>query len=153
MYTSIFFAARGCILLLIFAHNICMIILYVLLIVYILSVNFYAFLLVKSLKDKEKAEEIRRLEEQSSFPLLNVQNTTSAKPIQSPNEKTADKSMSKLFITGLLGGAITIYVCMFIYKYKRSELLLMVLMPLLGILNIYFWILMFKSGFGFFIIR
>lgn len=140
-----------------FAHNICMIILYVLLIVYILSVNFYAFLLVKSLKEKERADEIRRIEGQVHIlPTLDkpAHSANTQQPITpATTEKTADKSMSKLFITGLLGGAITIYVCMFIYKYKRYELLLMVLMPLLGILNIYFWILMFKSGFGFFIIR
>ena len=134
-----------------------MIILYVLLIVYILSVNFYAFLLVKSLKEKERADEIRRIEGQVHIlPTLDkpAHSANTQQPITpATTEKTADKSMSKLFITGLLGGAITIYVCMFIYKYKRSELLLMVLMPLLGILNIYFWILMFKSGFGFFIIR
>ena len=140
-----------------FAHNICMIILYVLLIVYILSVNFYAFLLVKSLKEKERADEIRHIEGQVHIlPTLDksAHSANTQQPITpATTEKTVDKSMSKLFITGLLGGAITIYVCMFIYKYKRSELLLMVLMPLLGILNIYFWILMFKSGFGFFIIR
>ena len=134
-----------------------MIILYVLLIVYILSVNFYAFLLVKSLKEKERADEIRRIEGQVHIlPTLDkpAHSANTQQPITpATTEKTTDKSMSKLFITGLLGGAITIYVCMFIYKYKRSELLLMVLMPLLGILNIYFWILMFKSGFGFFIIR
>ena len=128
-----------------------MVILYLLLIVYILAINFYAFLLVKSLKEREREEELRRLEEQGnpfSVPPHNgnSQNVT-------PNEKINDKPIGKLCITGLLGGAITIYVCMFIYKYKRSELLLMVLMPLLGILNIYFWVLLFKSGFSFFILR
>ena len=146
-----------------------MIILYILLIVYILSVNFYAFLLVKSLKEKERAEEIRRLEQQfnplnhtmssaatnSSPTSVNGResNNTPASNMPSSPEKNADKSIGKLCITGLLGGAITIYVCMFIYKYKRSDLLLMVLMPLLGILNIYFWVLLFKSGFSFFILR
>jgi len=131
-----------------------MIILYVLLIVYILAINFYAFLLVKSLKEKERAAEILRLEQQANaYAMQNdaaLQNANST--IQS-NEKQTDKTVGKLCITGLLGGAITIYVCMFLYKYKRSELLLMVLMPLLGILNIYFWVLLFKSGFSFFILR
>ena len=110
-----------------------MIILYILLIVYILSVNFYAFLLVKSLKEKERAEEIRRLEQQFN-PLSHTFSSTSDKmtsangtfsdngtsPINStPStpERPTDKSVGKLCITGLLGGAITIYVCMFIYKY------------------------------------
>ena len=116
-----------------------MILLYVLLIAYILSVNFYAFLLVKSLRDKERESEVYREGE----PL-----TQAATP-----QKQPEKYIGKLLITGALGGAITIYVCMFIFKFKRSELLLMVLMPLLGVLNIYMWVLLFKSGFSFLMIR
>ena len=58
-----------------------------------------------------------------------------------------------MLIAGAMGGAITIYVCMFILKYKRSDLLYMVLMPLLGVLNVYLFVLLFKSGFGFLLIR
>ena len=109
-----------------------MIILYILFVAYILAVNFYAFLLVKSLKTQEMES-----------ALSNPANTTQPK---------TDKSTSKLFITGLLGGAITIYVCMFIFKYKRSDLLLMVLMPLIGVINVYAWVMLFRSGF-FIIVR
>lgn len=129
-----------------------MIILYVLLIVYILAINFYAFLLVKSLKEKEREAEIQRLQEQSN-PLSNLPTNSANNTPYQGSEKPNDKSVGKLCITGLLGGAITIYVCMFILKYKRADLLLMVLMPILGILNIYFWVLLFKSGFSFFILR
>ena len=119
-----------------------MIILYILLIAYIFAINFYAFLLVKWLRDKERQAEL----EQQAAPLL-----------QSASKETAakkeEKGLGKLFITGALGGAITVYVCMFIFKYKRSELLLMVLMPLLGVLNVYIFFMFFKSGFGFFLIR
>ena len=119
-----------------------MIILYILFIAYILAINFYAFLLVKSYRDKEKqAEELKQAE-----PLLQAANDTL--PTKAP-----EKVSGKLLITGLLGGAITIYICMFILKYKRSDLLLMILMPLLGVLNIYLWVLMFRSGFSFFVIR
>ena len=137
-----------------------MILLYILLVVYILAINFYAFLLVKSLKEKERAEEIARLEQHNNpYPLQTSSQVSSQSSSYPPaysapsNEKQMDKTLGKLLITGALGGAIAIYVCMFIYKYKRSELLLMVLMPLLGILNIYFWVLLFKSGFRFFVIR
>ena len=118
-----------------------MLIFYILLIAYIIAVNFYAFLLVKSLRDKEKESE--------NAPL-------SPNPpdfLNAPVQKPPQKYLGKLFITGILGGAITIYVCMFILKYKRSELLLMVGMPLLGVLNVYFWVLLFRSGFSFFLIR
>ena len=120
-----------------------MVILYIFLVSYILAINFYAFLLVKSLRDKEKLAE---LEKQSApLSLANAENTT--------DNKLTAKPTGKLCITGLLGGAITVYVCMFLFKYKRSDLFLMVLMPLLGVLNVYLWVLLFRSGFSFFVIR
>ncbi len=121
-----------------------MIILYILLIAYILAINFYAFLLVKSLRDKEREAEVRRQGE----PLTQFERGEATSQPSQP-----EKYVGKLIITGLLGGAITIYACMFIFKFKRTELLLMVLMPLLGVLNIYLWVLLFRSGLSFFVIR
>ena len=115
-----------------------MVILYILLVAYILAINFYAFLLVKSFREKETKQEIENL----TPPVDKL-------PAETPTERIT----GKLCITGLLGGAITIYVCMFLFRYKRSDLLLMVLMPLLGVLNVYLFILLFRSGFSFFIIR
>ena len=123
-----------------------MILLYILLIAYIIAINFYAFILVKSLRDKEKQEELNT----PAVPLpSNAEESDEHSHVQ---PKTA-RPISKLCITGVLGGAITIYVCMFLLKYKRTELLLMVLMPLLGVLNVYLWVLLFRSGFSFFMIR
>ena len=116
-----------------------MVILYIVLIAYILAVNFYAFLLVKTFSEKERAREAQK----RTVPL----ETDNA---QLPQE---EKFIGKLCITGALGGAITIYVCMFLFKFQRSNLLLMVLMPILGVLNVYFWVLLFRSGFSFFLIR
>ena len=121
-----------------------MIILYIFLIAYIITINFYAFLLVKSLRDKEKQAEF----EHQASPLFNAA-TSERENAPKPQEKY----LGKLFAAGALGGAITIYACMFFMKYKRSELLLMVLMPLLGVLNVYIFVLLFKSGFGFLLIR
>jgi hypothetical protein len=121
-----------------------MIILYLLLIAYILAINFYAFLLVKSLKDDEVKAEIQR----QAQPLTSANSPTGETP-PIPNSKY----VGKLCITGALGGAIAIYVCMFLFKFRRTDLLLMVIMPLLGVLNIYLWVLLFRSGFGFLIIR
>ena len=119
-----------------------MVILYILLIAYILSINFYAFLLVKSFREKEREKQVKEEIEN----LTPSAETSSSIPMP-------ERITGKLCITGLLGGAITIYVCMFALKYKRGDLLLMVLMPLLGVLNIYFFILLFRSGFSFFVIR
>jgi len=138
-----------------FVHTFRMIILYILLIAYIVAINFYAFLYVKSLRDQErKNEDLKQAEPLSAYDPYGNPNT----PISSENNvnsgrKTPDRNLGKLIITGALGGAISIYVCMFVFKYKRSDLLLMVLMPLLGVLNVYLWVLLFKSGFSFFILR
>ena len=119
-----------------------MFILYIFLIAYIVAINFYAFILVKSLRDKEQEHQAYS----QAQPLASAD-------AQTPSPTPVERYMSKLLITGLLGGAITIYACMFILKFKRTELLLMVLMPLLGVLNIYTWVLLFKSGLGFLFIR
>jgi hypothetical protein len=124
-----------------------MIILYIMLVAYILAINFYAFLLVKSLRDKEKQDDINK----QAAPIAEF-----AQPSQNgvtASSPQGDKFIGKLLITGLLGGAIAIYACMFIFKFQRSNLLLMVLMPLLGVLNVYLFVLMFRSGFGFLLIR
>lgn len=121
-----------------------MVLLYILLIAYILSVNFYAYLLVKSLRDKEREAEAKQIAAQLASPTP----TQNAEPI-----RHTERLSGKLYITGLLGGAITIYLCLFLLKYRRSDLLLMIVMPLLGVLNIYLWVLLFRSGFSFFIIR
>ena len=121
-----------------------MVILYILLVAYILSINFYAFLLVKSFREKER-------EERAQQKIKNL--TLTNEEIPPTSKTTTEKTTGKLCITGLLGGAITIYACMFALKYKRSDLLLMVLMPLLGVVNIYLFVLLFRSGFSFFLIR
>ena len=122
-----------------------MIIVYILLIAYILAVNFYAFLLVKGLRDKERLAEL----EKQAEPLASAARATAQEPTAMKNERY----LGKLLITGALGGAITVYVSMFLLKYKRSDLLLMVVMPLLGVLNVYVFVLLFRSGFGFLLIR
>ena len=97
-----------------------MLILYLFFIAYILAINFYAFLLIRGLKE-ENAED---------------------------GGKASD---GRLALTGLLGGAITLYACMFVYKYRVRSLFLMLLMPVLAVLNVYIWILAFRSGFTFFV--
>ena len=116
-----------------------MIIFYIFLTAYILSINFYSFLLIKTIRDNE--EELERMKEKQA--------NSSPSTTNAPHEKYT----GKLCVAGLLGGAITIYVCMFLLKYKRTDLLLMVLMPLLGVLNIYIFALLYKSGFGFLFVR
>lgn len=98
-----------------------MILLYILFSVYILAVNFYAFLLIKTQREES------------------TQTDTEGR-------KTGD---GKLILTAILGGAITMYVCMFIFRYRLNNLVLMISLPVLAALNIYLFILAYRSGFGF----
>ncbi len=90
---------------------------YFLFIVYLLAVNGYAFMLVKTLKEKETND---------------------------PSDKIFD---GKLALTGVLGGAISVYIAMFVYKYRQSNLFLMILMPLLGALNVFLIFALFRFRF------
>ncbi len=100
-----------------------MLILYLFIIAYIVSINFYAFILIKDLSGDIDGDEVKK------------------------------SSDGRLVLTGLLGGAITIYVCMFIFKYRTRSLYLMIVMPLLAVLNVYLAFLAFRSGFSFLVIR
>ncbi len=99
-----------------------MLLLYIIFIVYILAVNFYAILLLKSQRDE-----------------------------YGENESKMNSGDGKLILTAILGGAIAIYVSMFIMRYRTKNLLLMILMPVIAVLNVYFCIVAFRSGFTFFV--
>ena len=99
-----------------------MLILYLFFITYILAINFYAFMLIRGLKDNYVDGEINK------------------------------SSDGRLVLTGVLGGAITLYVCMFIFKYRLKSLFLMLIIPILAVLNVYLWVLAFRSGFTFFVV-
>ena len=99
-----------------------MLLLYIIFIVYILAVNFYAILLLKSQRDE-----------------------------YGENDSKMNSGDCKLILTAILGGAIAIYVSMFIMRYRTKNLLLMILMPVIAVLNIYFCIVAFRSGFTFFV--
>ncbi len=88
----------------------------IILITYALSINVYAFLLIFFQK----------------------------KQFEENTEKTVKDS--KLFITGLLGGAIGIYVAMFVYSYRLQNLFLMIIIPILIVLNVYFLIMGFTGS-------
>ena len=91
-----------------------MVLLYVLLTVYILAINFYAFRLVK----------------------------TQREDFEAGGEPSGD---GKLLLAALLGGATAIYVSMFAMRYRLSNLILMIAMPVLAVLNVYAFYLGFRS--------
>ncbi|MBO5851676.1 MAG: hypothetical protein J6R29_05050 [Clostridia bacterium] len=91
----------------------------IVLITYVIAINVYSYMLV--LTQKKQMEE--RL-------------------------KSSVKD-AKLFIAGILGGALGVYIAMFALSYRLQNLLLMVIMPIFIVLNIYLIILAFVNNFGF----
>ncbi len=121
-----------------------MILLYILLSVYILAVNFYAFLLIKG---RKKASDARRAGEQPSDEGVSL--SASSDPSAAPAREEGD---GKILLTAVLGGAITLYISMFIFRYRLNNLLLMIALPVLAALNIYLFVIAYRSGFGFFVV-
>lgn len=99
-----------------------MVLLYIIFSVYIVAVNFYAVMLLKSQKDEFGNE-------------------------------TQPVGDGKIILTAILGGAIAIYVSMFVMRYRLKNLLFMILMPVIAVLNVYFFYLAYRSGMTFLIVR
>ncbi len=93
---------------------------YIMIAVYMISINIYGAIIL-SFQRKEKLE---------------------------LKETDGTVSDGKLFLTGALGGALGIYVFMFIYKYRLKSLFLMVVMPMLIALNAYVIILIVNNNLG-----
>lgn len=93
---------------------------YILFSVYIAAINFYGILMLKFQKNG-------RTERQ---------------------DKQAQISDAKLILTAFLGGAIGIYIFMFIFKYRIKSILLMTLIPVIIALNVYLFIMFYNNGFG-----
>jgi uncharacterized membrane protein YsdA (DUF1294 family) len=58
----------------------------------------------------------------------------------------------KLILSALLGGAIGVYVTMFITKYKLKNMLFMIAMPVIAVFNVWFAVLAFRSVTNFFVV-
>ena len=99
-----------------------MIFLYVLLTVYILAINFYSFRLLKTQQEAWDGGE------------------------------KIGKNDGKLILAALLGGATAIYVTMFILRFRLSNLLFMILMPLIAVVNFYCFFVGFRGIYYFTII-
>ncbi|MCI9009579.1 MAG: hypothetical protein HFE27_00145 [Clostridia bacterium] len=92
-----------------------MLLLYILFAVYIFAINFYAFRLLKTQREDWE------------------------------DGKSFQKSDGKLILSAIMGGAIAVYVSMFCMKFRLSNLLFMIVMPLLAVLNVYCFFLGYRG--------
>lgn len=97
-----------------------MLLLYVIFAAYIVAVNVYSVMLLISLRNEYLTDESK----------LNAGD-------------------GKLILSALLGGAIGIYVTMFITRFKLKNMALMILLPVIAVLNVWFFVIAFRSGFTF----
>ncbi|MBR2336704.1 MAG: hypothetical protein IKA61_02025 [Clostridia bacterium] len=89
----------------------------ILVIVYYVAVNVYSFLLLRSQKKNEEEGNCSKIRD------------------------------GNLFVTAVLGGALGIYLGAFILRFRTRSLFLMVFMPLLIVINLFFIIVGFINEF------
>lgn len=94
-----------------------MLFMYIAAAVYAAAVNLYAFLLVKTQK-KRRAQRGER----------------------------ARSDDAKLLLASILGGGTGVYAAMFLMKFRTDSLLLMLLVPVIIVLNVYLFFLLFGRG-------
>lgn len=97
-----------------------MLLLYIVFAVYIIAVNVYSVMLLLAQRNEYLSDE-------SKF----------------------NAGDGKLILSALLGGAIGIYVTMFITRFKLKNMLLMILLPVIAVLNVWLCVVAFRSGLTF----
>lgn len=90
----------------------------ILLAVYLISINLFSFLLVKTQKQ------------------------------QTIEKKEYIISDGKILFSGALGGAVGAYIALFVLKHKRDSISLMVLLPIFIALNVYLIVTSVIVNFG-----
>ncbi|HIR67177.1 MAG TPA: hypothetical protein IAB94_03895 [Candidatus Coproplasma avicola] len=100
-----------------------MLLMYIVFTVYIIAINFYSVMLLISQKNEYLIDESK-----------------------------LNSGDGKLILSALLGGALGIYVTMFITRFKLKNMLFMILMPVIGALNVWFIVLAYRSGFTFIVL-
>ena len=90
----------------------------IIVVVYLVAVNFYGFLLIKAQKTAEDEGDSCKVKD------------------------------GKLFIAGILGGALGIFISMFVFRYRLTSLLLMVFMPVFIAVTVFLVVTCFTQNFG-----
>ena len=146
----------------------------ILAVVYFLAVNLYGYLLI-CFQKKKKVEDCKNKLKQNEHLLAKINNTenndnqknnsqsdnnlapknietnqaktSNAKDIKSCENQINKISDGKLILTGATGGALGIYIGMFVNKYRLTSFVLMVIMPIFIAIYIYLLFICFTNNF------
>ena len=69
-------------------------------------------------------------------------------PVKTQTDESEEGTSNdkKMFFAGLLGGALTVYIFLFVYRFRLKSALLMITLPILIVLDVYLAFLFFRSG-------
>lgn len=122
----------------------------VIVIAYFLAINVYGFILI-NFQRKDKSQTITKKEEE--FTQLQIDDLPYLKETKKQKNTKPNKTQIsdiKIFISGILGGALGVYIAMFIYKHKLSNFFFMVVIPVFIAVNVYTLVTGFINNFWIF---
>lgn len=122
----------------------------VIVIAYFLAINVYGFILI-NFQRKAESQTITKKEEE--FTQLQIDDLPYLKETKKQKNTKPNKTQIsdiKIFISGILGGALGVYIAMFIYKHKLSNFFFMVVIPVFIAINVYTLVTGFINNFWIF---
>ena len=129
----------------------------IIVIAYFLGINVYGFILVniqrKKLQSIDLTKEFEAILTNPKVPNETQNTAEESATNENSNPKNEIRKNKKkirdwkLLLSGILGGALGVYVAMLIYKYKLTNFFLMVIMPVFIAINVYALFLAFSGNF------
>ena len=122
----------------------------VIVIAYFLAINVYGFILI-NFQRKDKSQTITKKEEEvTQLQIDDLPYLKETKKQKNTKPNKTQISDIKIFISGILGGALGVYIAMFIYKHKLSNFFFMVVIPVFIAVNVYTLVTGFINNFWIF---
>ncbi|MBQ3572059.1 MAG: hypothetical protein IJA15_04450 [Clostridia bacterium] len=117
----------------------------IIIIAYFLAINVYGFILINF---QQKTTVLATNTPKEDFTQLQIEDLSPTKTEKKAiKTKNTEISNLKIFITSALGGALGIYIAMFIYKHKLSNFFFMVIIPIFIALSVYILVMSFINNF------
>ena len=122
----------------------------VIVIAYFLAINVYGFILINFQRKAELQTITKKEEEFTQLQIDDLPYLKETKKQKNTKQNKTQISNTKIFISGVLGGALGVYIAMFIYKHKLSNFFFMVVIPVFIAVNVYTLVTGFINNFWIF---